>query len=127
SARYLSSFVLGLSPLARGNLAGLLVTMFGNRSIPARAGEPDGIGCDPHGIGVYPRSRGGTFTRSTIASFGLGLSPLARGNRRRIDGRDPRPGSIPARAGEPLRWVLFRSWLGVYPRSRGGTGIKEEI
>ena len=77
-------------------------------SIPARAGEPKLLADRPSSSnsGVYPRACGGTIT---------GLSPRVRGNTR-YEGLSPRvrgnldrgsravrlPGSIPARAGEPL-------------------------
>ncbi len=50
-----------------------------------------------------------------------GLSPLARGNRRRRGIVDRENGSIPARTGEPARDRGTFAARRVYPRSHGGT------
>ena len=50
-----------------------------------------------------------------------GLSPLARGNRLRPGACEIRDGPIPARAGEPKRFLELESLWRAYPRSRGGT------
>ncbi len=50
-----------------------------------------------------------------------GLSPLARGNLRPAALGTVFGGTIPARAGEPLRHVCVSPFRGDYPRSRGGT------
>ena len=56
-----------------------------------------------------------------------GLSPLARGNLRRLHPARSVPGPIPARAGEPMRRMRDAIRIGAYPRSRGGTeGGREE-
>src|SRR5690606_1428243 len=90
-------------------------------SIPARAGEPSTTLRCAEGLRVYPRSRGGTPLTSTSVIRPSGLSPLARGNRNRRRPRLHRPGSIPARAGEPLSPMPLKLPRMVYPRSRGGT------
>ena len=127
----------GLSPLARGNprLDRAQVAVGG--SIPARAGEPSSRrsktywhGSIPARAGeplvdtgrrgycrVYPRSRGGTWRPDKGGEFGMGLSPLARGNQRDALERIVAPGSIPARAGEPLRDISVSTT--VPPRERG--------
>ena len=70
---------------------------------------------------AYPRSRGGTVPRVGKQGKDWGLSPLARGNRPRHQGRRCAQGPIPARAGEPS--AKSAAWMtpGAYPRSRGGT------
>ena len=49
-------------------------------SIPAHAGEPDGVFQAFEGTGVYPRPRGGTADAREIKAIGDGLSPPTRGN-----------------------------------------------
>ena len=54
----------------------------------------------------------------------VGLSPLARGNRRLVVDTSHSIGSIPARAGEPFDLLLGLSTPADYPRSRGGTIVE---
>ena len=118
------TFKMGLSPLARGNHHARPSALQRAGSIPACAGEPLCGGLIYAALGVYPRLRGGT-TPTRLSQFpGWGLSPLARGNRwaRRWPGRPP--GSIPACAGEPARRASVAPAPGVYPRLRGGTGLR---
>ena len=91
----------GLSPRVRGNpfRASVLATI--DRSIPARAGEPNCSGSNPGNHRVYPRACGGTTCADTSAASVWGLSPRVRGNHLRRHLRRQRLGSIPARAGEP--------------------------
>ena len=51
----------------------------------------------------------------------LGLSPLARGNRRRRRRIKQSHGPIPARAGQPAEHALCAPGQWAYPRSRGAT------
>ena len=51
----------------------------------------------------------------------LGLSPRVRGNPPCSVRSASTVGSIPARAGEPLRCIDTASWTTVYPRACGGT------
>ena len=70
---------------------------------------------------VYPRSRGGTANKKARLIPFVGLSPLARGNLVHLDGSGVLGGSIPARAGEPVKRHVRQARIRVYPRSRGGT------
>ena len=90
-------------------------------SIPARAGEPSQIGRKTCSARVYPRSRGGTVLGQILQIRQPGLSPLARGNLPLLPRQYPKPGSIPARAGEPAWKNTVIAENRVYPRSRGGT------
>ena len=111
----------GLSPRVRGNPHGVVDYPVGERSIPACAGEPDGVRGRLFRRGVYPRVCGGTPALVVSPDYGLGLSPRVRGNlRSRGPGLAPR-GSIPACAGEPTEPGIFRRSLSVYPRVCGGT------
>ncbi len=111
----------GLSPLARGNHS--LPIQPGARPgpIPARAGQP----CSRKKVSApcraYPRSRGATTPTWIWAACKSGLSPLARGNRRRSRAVLIRVGPIPARAGQPSRAGALSYLIRAYPRSRGAT------
>ena len=90
-------------------------------SIPARAGEPSGRSPSPPAKPVYPRACGGTSMLSSRSPPKAGLSPRVRGNppwRIRLTGM---MGSIPARAGEPVRCCPSPGRRAVYPRACGGT------
>ena len=111
----------GLSPLARGNRHAWPDPADGSGSIPARAGKPPKLLRARPALWVYPRSRGETADAKRQSAVDEGLSPLARGNPPQDLG-DLRPGgSIPARAGKPLRPPLRWRMRRVYPRSRGET------
>ena len=58
---------------------------------------------------------------------GWGLSPRVRGNPLDNAGRQQRPGSIPACAGEPPRVGFIGRSLPVYPRVCGGTGALDAL
>ena len=111
----------GLSPRVRGNRLLMNLGALVTRSIPARAGEPDGVIFSLDTGPVYPRACGGTRgVHNGVPAF-TGLSPRVRGNRpiplrNRILTR-----SIPARAGEPRRPCCDRCRRRVYPRACGGT------
>ena len=112
---------MGLSPHARGNLKGRGRHSINSGSIPARAGKPSPTDVPIDDNGVYPRTRGETPNcRSAIARY-RGLSPHARGNHRIRATNLPVAGSIPARAGKPLRPLSVSTWGRVYPRTRGET------
>ena len=94
----------GLSPRVRGNRQGGDNECSRCRSIPACAGEP---GCSsskktPHK--VYPRVCGGTGQVWDRVSPHGGLSPRVRGNLLPGAPRGTSARSIPACAGEPLRF-----------------------
>ena len=114
----------GLSPHVRGNLIPIIPGQISKRSIPARAGEPSGIGRRRAPRRVYPRTCGGTRYLALPDLAMEGLSPHVRGNhvavRRAADERR----SIPARAGEPLRLKAFSISARVYPRTCGGTSTE---
>ena len=113
----------GLSPLARGNPIDSRVLRAGAGPIPARAGQPANPGAPPDEPRAYPRSRGATRTACAASKRVMGLSPLARGNRGRLQCAAPRVGPIPARAGQPVQIIckLLADWA--YPRSRGATAL----
>ena len=112
----------GLSPRARGNLQRYQLVRLKHRSIPACAGEPFKKRAGRLEAPVYPRVRGGTERAQCPRWFPYGLSPRARGNRRRDVLLRARHGSIPACAGEPVLVSGSASGDQVYPRVRGGTG-----
>ena len=133
----------GLSPRVRGNQESARQRPAAHRSIPACAGEP-GIRCSAiYYLRVYPRvcggttcsivdvatvvglSRvcGGTWIASLMAPERYGLSPRVRGNLGQPAGWRVGQRSIPACAGEPLRWTGATAPARVYPRVCGGTGL----
>src|SRR6185437_9251091 len=96
----------GRSPLARGSrdVGGTSGTVGG--PIPARAGEPGATAGCPRGRRADPRSRGGAcITLGSGIAF-PGRSPLARGSQRQERVAAVEQGPIPARAGEPSRWMV---------------------
>ena len=111
----------GLSPRVRGNRMAPAGSAPWAGSIPARAGEPTAAlpwsGTD----GVYPRACGGTRLPSCTGVSMGGLSPRVRGNPAADTRPDTRPGSIPARAGEPPAHLPGGRGTRVYPRACGGT------
>ena len=112
---------VGLSPRMRGNLVPHRVFDILTRSIPAYAGEPQGIFCGSARWKVYPRVCGGTPNCTPVGVCLGGLSPRMRGNPEhgaRV-GQDRR--SIPAYAGEPFFSAHDSSFAWVYPRVCGGT------
>ena len=132
----------GLSPRVRGNLLGWPQSYLfdgsiparageppyatrpnppGFRSIPARAGEPRRAHRAGRRVQVYPRACGGTVATPSPTAPRWGLSPRVRGNLWRPLGADAFSGSIPARAGEPVRIARRGPFLRVYPRACGGT------
>ena len=115
---------LGLSPLARGNLATEIVVAVPDGPIPARTGQPyHPLQVKPW-MRAYPRSHGATTNRFYSWFNYRGLSPLARGNPVEHVGRLKSPGPIPARTGQPCRRCGAASPLGAYPRSHGATTAK---
>ena len=113
----------GLSPHARGNRLRIAPEGAGAGSIPARAGQPAGPRRRSPLAGVYPRTRGATAGAFDDVMWPMGLSPHARGNRRRIRRCDVADGSIPARAGQPLVDSQNPHRPQVYPRTRGATSV----
>ena len=116
----------GLSPLARGNLQEQTQVEQSQGPIPARAGQPAVADLVPYAKKAYPRSRGATGWVEVARESDPGLSPLARGNRRRPVALAVSFGPIPARAGQPNPLALIDWRLGAYPRSRGATGLNTD-
>ena len=117
----------GLSPRVRGNHRRRSRWSGGRGSIPARAGEPPSPPRAPAPLRVYPRACGGTSARVWRQWLVRGLSPRVRGNPF-ASSATPKPGgSIPARAGEPMAFVLDGNGAGVYPRACGGTAILRTV
>ena len=111
----------GLSPLVRGNRFRRRDLFCAHGSIPARAGKPctSRIVCTC--TWVYPRSCGETYSTIRFTDSGMGLSPLVRGNHRIPSRYHVNNGSIPARAGKPIRREVGLCRIRVYPRSCGET------
>ena len=90
-------------------------------SIPEPAGEPDLVYAAQALSQVYPRACGGTVEAMTLIDHTQGLSPRLRGNHLvwRLAPFNVR--SIPAPAGEPVRFNIVAALGRVYPHACGGT------
>ena len=109
----------GLSPLARGTHRLILLACYAGRFIPAGAGNTPMRLTPAVQSTVYPRWRGEHAARIKYVAAGCGLSPLARGTRRRMQPAYKRYRFIPAGAGN-TDWRKQREAEGaVYPRWRG--------
>ena len=108
-------------PACAGEPQGLRRVSSRSRSIPACAGEPYTNTCAGWPSPVYPRVCGGTAFRSAMSRLDSGLSPRVRGNRASRPHYPGRQGSIPACAGEPRSYHTSRMRQPVYPRVCGGT------
>ena len=114
------AFDEGLSPLARGKHRGRIALHVDPRPIPAGAGETV-VAMRRGGAGrAYPRWRGGNVAAKHGADHLGGLSPLARGKRRRAADHQGRQGPIPAGAGETSNSSHPVTVPRAYPRWRGG-------
>ena len=109
----------GLSPLARGTLNATARQRDGQRFIPAGAGNTRGRHLDARRTPVYPRWRGEHRVLVWPYLFKNGLSPLARGTRRRDPVVVPDARFIPAGAGNTAGLCLYNDHKPVYPRWRG--------
>ena len=116
------AFVEGLSPLARGNRRASSGRCRSDGPIPARAGQPEELCTHSSATRAYPRSRGATERNKQLAARIEGLSPLARGNPKRVPVAGALGGPIPARAGQPASSRRLARPSRAYPRSRGATG-----
>ena len=109
-----------------GNRKRLIAVLTLQRSIPARAGEPQFKFRTTAACRVYPRACGGTLIAWTTHPPAGGLSPRVRGNPGgAFMGRD-QYGSIPARAGEPRVPGGPATHRRVYPRACGEPPMEEE-
>ena len=109
----------GLSPRVRGNLHSVPPRTADGGSIPARAGEPVILLVPLPPERVYPRACGGTISVPSWNRRNQGLSPRVRGNRCGHPPNGRHAGSIPARAGEPLRIEDIQLHLGSIPARAG--------
>ena len=118
--RAMFSPVSGLSPRVRGSLSSGADRYGALGSIPARAGEPAQCPRPRIGCRVYPRACGGALASNIVTADDVGLSPRVRGSQATAPASAIGVGSIPARAGEPLRRPVWPCGSQVYPRACGG-------
>ncbi len=109
----------GLSPLARGTQEVIRFNPYALRFIPAGAGNTVPKSSHTGASTVYPRWRGEHKKTSVRLLYPIGLSPLARGTRKKHGAALVLRWFIPAGAGN-TQWVisLLRN-CAVYPRWRG--------
>ena len=91
----------GPSPRERGNPRAGDRRAPGQRSIPARAGQPQMRSATVNTARVHPRASGATFFLRSMGMASMGPSPRERGNPLRVQLSRDLAGSIPARAGQP--------------------------
>ena len=122
SAVPLVSLPSGSSPPARGTHEALKRLLYGDRFIPARAGNtrPGFGGSFPRP--VHPRPRGEHDRPTALLSERFGSSPPARGTPVRVHGANGRRRFIPARAGNTFVQTMSPRSSTVHPRPRGEHG-----
>ena len=119
SDRNFTVISFGLSPLARGTPRLAQSLSLGTRFIPASAGNTlSGPHAEPIDA-VYPRWRGEHSPVATDTEALGGLSPLARGTRRRRYSVPLQSRFIPAGAGNTHTCCSYGAHHSVYPRWRG--------
>ena len=111
----------GLSPRVRGKHVCGAFGIVHAGSIPACAGEADGVPVVQPRMPVYPRVCGGSRRSGRICVTGLGLSPRVRGKPMRPAWPPIPRRSIPACAGEAGGGGHHPDDDGVYPRVCGGS------
>ncbi|CCS51481.1 hypothetical protein SA35_0256 [Salmonella enterica subsp. enterica serovar Agona str. 35.H.08] len=109
----------GLSPLARGTLVFICISLPLNRFIPAGAGNTPKPGFALGQLAVYPRWRGEHNKWDDPVDRDAGLSPLARGTLHRFCQSIRQFRFIPAGAGNTATNGVLTSQSPVYPRWRG--------
>ena len=110
----------GLSPRTRGKRKLAIGDPNGAWPIPAHAGETSESASSTSDTVAYPRARGGNNGRYVYQFDRIGLSPRTRGKPLHRFGIHPRPGPIPAHAGETKNGCSKSEWRQAYPRARGG-------
>ena len=120
--------VAGSSPRARGTQHSLAGYLYGERFIPACAGNPLPPMRVPLIASVHPRVRGEPATnRGTGRSF-PGSSPRARGTQINVPGGGGVARFIPACAGNPSLRHRLDKFKAVHPRVRGEPeGVYAEV
>ena len=109
----------GSSPLARGTQFSRFAFLYGDRLIPARAGNTASFCAAELHVEAHPRSRGEHAASFPVRSRYNGSSPLARGTRRHLSAAHGGSRLIPARAGNTRSFCGSWVWLPAHPRSRG--------
>ena len=114
-------FAGGLSPRVRGNRHAADEVQVALGPIPARAGQPGGVGGVGHDGGAYPRACGATCAAVGNKKGLAGLSPRVRGNQSARVASAGARGPIPARAGQPKNTGTAPTSMPAYPRACGAT------
>ena len=114
-----ASFRGGPSPRVRGIQLGFGPAKIGERSIPARAGNPRAMSASARVARVHPRACGESMQVPVPIPYRPGPSPRVRGIPVAFVFRRHRPGSIPARAGNPEGSTRPNQSTRVHPRACG--------
>ena len=109
----------GSSPLTRGKLKRVGVTLARDRLIPAHAGKTASWRWPSLPVKAHPRSRGENTTSRGSRPRRSGSSPLTRGKRPLRNVKSLQGRLIPAHAGKTLPIQRRSNPPGAHPRSRG--------
>ena len=109
----------GSSPLTRGKLFRMLVSLCVRGLIPAHAGKTQVRSVNEETRSAHPRSRGENCRHRRCWSALQGSSPLTRGKQDPYYDALDATRLIPAHAGKTSRARFPRGQAGAHPRSRG--------
>ena len=109
----------GPSPRGRGTLVIPARVDFGNRAIPARAGNARAAGSFRNAEPGHPRAGGERRGKRAISTPGDGPSPRGRGTRRRLHRVLQTVRAIPARAGNAAASAPRSPGFSGHPRAGG--------
>ena len=101
---------MGLSPRVRGSPELVNLPRGSDGSIPACAGQPHRSITTQYTTRVYPRVCGAAGWVIGMHLGDAGLSPRVRGSPKIKTKLPTSTGSIPACAGQPLRWAEISCW-----------------
>ena len=112
----------GSSPRVRGKLIGLLSRIFGNRIIPASAGQTSSSVGGATTTTDHPRECGANLTQSCSIERVIGSSPRVRGKRTGEPNNSVSVRIIPASAGQTWRPAYGSGARADHPRECGANG-----
>ena len=114
------SILAGPSPRRRGRLSSSASNSISRGSIPAQAGETIKPTSTSSRWRVHPRAGGGDFAEQDALRDDVGPSPRRRGRQLAFCFLAAGVGSIPAQAGETVKWLKLLTIPRVHPRAGGG-------
>ena len=109
----------GLSPRVWGSHRRGRAVWGDDRSIPTCVGQPEAIGSDAGGGGVYPHVCGAAYRGVGAWMASAGLSPRVWGSQINPCSWLAATRSIPTCVGQPSSGIYFKLGLAVYPHVCG--------